>query len=102
MSGPDYYKSMIDSYEKKLRAKDKQIKKLDEHNEWLIDKVNELADKVKGLEEQADDMAEKHADKNIVIHNFKTALEWIKECSVDYQSINKAANALYEVSNHGK
>lgn len=95
MSGPDYYKSIIDSCEKKLRAKDKQIKRLDEHNKWLIDKVDELEDKVKGLEEQADDMAERHAEKDIVIHQFQRALEWVRDCSVDYQSINKAANALY-------
>lgn len=28
------------------------------------------------------------------------ALEWVADCSVDYQSINKARQALHEVSKH--
>lgn len=72
------------------------------HNEHIEDVVIELVDKIKGLEEQASDMAERHAEKDIVIDRFKTALEWVRDCSVDYQSINKAANALYEVNNNGK
>lgn len=56
---------------------------------WLI----EQAKKVEGLEAQADDMAEKHAEKDIMVH--RQAIEIIKyrdECIKAYEKYSKFKN----------
>jgi hypothetical protein len=42
----EYHKSMIVSYEKRIRNQSKEYKKLKRHKDWLENKVNELGEEM--------------------------------------------------------
>lgn len=72
--------------------------------EWLI----EQAEMVEGLEKQADDMADKHAEKDIILNDLvrenKKLIAYIENSSID--SSDKDIQSIYEMSkafkNHGR